>query len=256
MPCSLPPLVQILILVVAWRRCGNEDLRPALLQRYVDLFGRTIDLLLMQVLQLRRRRGEEPIRRRRHCRRQCLRPELLLLQLMQLQLRLNLWLKCCRCQWLAIGDCCRLRLLLLMANLCDDLLLLLGLLLVLHTHLRHVLHLHLLGLVLLWLRLIGHRLAMLLRLWLMLYAWTGSWLHLLLLIVVVALVLVVVLGEVTFRVAQRHVRLALVLLQIDRFVEVVVDDVVLGGLLADVVVRGGHADQVDLVEREALRADP
>lgn len=212
----------------------------------------------MQVLQLRRRRGEEPIRRRRHCRRQCLRPELLLLllvQLMQLQLRLNLWLNCCRCQWLAIGDCCRLwlLLLLLMANLCDDLLLL-GLLLVLHTHLRHVLHL--LGLVLLWLWLIGDRLAMLLRLWLMLYAWPGSWLLLLLLVVVVALVLVVVLGEVTFRVAQRHVRLALVLLQIDRLVEVVVDDVVLGGLLADVVVRGGHADQVDLVEREALGADP
>lgn len=83
---SLPSLVQILILIVAWRRCGNKDLRPALLQRYIDLFGRTIDLLLMQVLQLWRRRGKEAIRRRRHCRRQRLWPELLLLLVLELVL--------------------------------------------------------------------------------------------------------------------------------------------------------------------------
>lgn len=168
---------------------------------------------------------------------------------MQLQLRLDLWLnRCCR-QWLAIGDCCWLWL--LVPDLCDDLLLRL-LLLVLHTYLG-------LGL---WLRLrlIRDCLAMLLGLYLwlmlMLYTWTGRWLFLLFLVVVVALVFVVVLGEVAFRVAQRHVRLALMLLQIDRLVEIVVHDMILGGLLADVVVRGGHANQVDLVEGEAFGADP
>lgn len=46
------------------------------------------------------------------------------------------------------------------------------------------------------------------------------------------------------------------LLQIDGLVEIIVDYMILGGLLADVVVRGWHANQVDLVEREALGADP
>lgn len=138
-----------------------------------------------------------------------------------------------------------------MPDLCDDLLLWLRL--VLHTHLLH------LGLGL-WLRLIGDCLAMLLglrlRLMLMLHAWTGRWLFLLFLVVVVALVFVIVLGEVAFRVAQRHVRLALMLLQIDRLVQIVVHNVILGRLLADVVVRRGHANQVDLMEGEALGADP
>lgn len=169
---------------------------------------------------------------------------MMLMQLMQLQLWLYLRLYGCRGQWLPIGDCRGLRL--LVTYLCDDLLLLLRLLLVLDAHL-----------VLLRLRLISKRLTMLLwLLLLMLYAWPGRGLHLLLLLVVVALVLVVVLWEIALRVAQRYIRFALMLLQIDWLVQIVIDNVVLGGLLADVVVRWGHANQMDLMKGEALGAYP
>lgn len=135
--------------------------------------------------------------------------------------------------------------------------------------------LHLLGLLildtylgLLLLRLlVGHNLAMLLLgllllnamvvlllLLLRLDAWPGC--GLLLLFIIVTLVFVVVFREVTLRVAKRHIGLALVLLKIDWLVQVIVHNMILGGLLADVVVRGRHADQVDLMEGEALRADP
>lgn len=46
------------------------------------------------------------------------------------------------------------------------------------------------------------------------------------------------------------------LLKIDGLVQVVVYNMVLGGLFADVVVRGRHADEMDLVEGETLRTDP
>lgn len=181
---------------------------------------------------------------------------MLLLQLMQLQLWLNLRLYGCRGQWLPIGNGCGLRLvsdlcnnlLLLLLMMMLQLLLLLRLLLVLNAYLGRVLWLRLW----LWLRLIGNRLTVLLLL--VLNAWTGC--GQLLLLVVVALVLVVVLWEIALGVAQRDVRLALMLLQIDGLVEIVVDNMVLGGLLADVVVRWGHANQMDLMEGEALGTDP
>jgi len=96
-------------------------------------------------------------------------------------------------------------------------------------------------------------LLLLLRLMLDAWPWSGGQL---LLLVIVTLMLVVVFREVTLRVAQCDVGLALVLLEVDRLVQVVVHYVVLGGLLADVVVRRRHADQMDLVEGETLGADP
>lgn len=219
---------------------------------------RMLLLLLLQMLQLGCS-GEEAIRRRRHGRRQRLWPLLVqlqlgLVQLMQLQLRLD----CGRWQWLPVGQGSWLRLR-LVPDLGNHLLLLrLCLLLVLDLVLLRLLVLHpdlLLGLLLGLLIDLAMLLGLLLLLVLVLDArpWGGQ---LLLLLVVVALVFIVVLREVALRVAQRHIGLALVLLQVDWLVQVIVDDVVLGGLLADVVVRGRHADQVDLVEGEALGADP
>ena len=46
------------------------------------------------------------------------------------------------------------------------------------------------------------------------------------------------------------------LLHVDRLVEIIVDEVILGRLLADVVPGRWHADQVHLMEGKALRADP
>lgn len=205
--------------------------------------------MLLQML--KRRSSEETIRRRCYCGRQRLRSLMLMLQLMQLQLWLYLWLYGCRGQWLPIGNSCGLRL--LVSDLCNNLLLLLlRLLLVLDAYLGRVLQLLRLRLMLwLRLRLIGNRLAMLLRL--MLNAGTGRGK---LLLIVVTLVFIIVLREIALRVAQRDIRLALMLLQIDGLVEIVVDNMILRGLLADVVVRWGHANQMDLMESKALRADP
>lgn len=82
-----------------------------------------------------------------------------------------------------------------------------------------------------------------------------SW-TILIVLAVLSLVLVEALRVVAFRVAQRDVRLVLVLLHVQSLVQVVVDHVVLGRLRANVVGRWWHADQVNLMEGEALRADP
>lgn len=55
---------------------------------------------------------------------------------------------------------------------------------------------------------------------------------------------------------ERNVGLRLVLLHVDRLVQIVVDEVIFGRLLADVFIGRRHADEVDLMERGALRADP
>lgn len=47
-----------------------------------------------------------------------------------------------------------------------------------------------------------------------------------------------------------------VFFHVDRLVEVVVDEVILGRLLADVVAGWWHTDQVHLMECEAFRTDP
>jgi len=269
---SLPPLVEVLILIIP-RRCGNEHLRPALLQRYVDLLGRAEDLLLLLLLQVLQLGGSgvKAVRRRRHGRRQRLWPLLVQLQLGLVQLmQLQLGLDCGHGQWLPVGQGSRLRLR-LVADLLHHLWLrlsllvvLLRLLLVLYPHLGlllrllvgHHLAMLLLGLLLLllvMLLLLVVLLLLLLRLMLDAWPWSGGQL---LLLVIVTLMLVVVFREVTLRIAQCHIGLALVLLEVDRLVKVVVHYVVLGGLLADVVVRGRHADQMDLVEGETLGADP
>jgi len=214
--------------------------------------------------------GVKAVRRRRHGRRQRLWPLLVQLQLGLVQLmQLQLGLDCGHGQWLPVGQGSRLRLR-LVADLLHHLWLrlsllvvLLRLLLVLYPHLGlllrllvgHHLAMLLLGLLLLLLVMLLLLVVLLLLLRLMLDAWPWRGGQLLLL-VIVALVFVVVLREVTLRIAQCHIGLALVLLEVDRLVKVVVHYVVLGGLLADVVVRGRHADQVDLVEGEALGADP
>lgn len=55
---------------------------------------------------------------------------------------------------------------------------------------------------------------------------------------------------------ERDIGLRLVLLHVDRLVEIVVDEVIFGRLLADVLVGRWHADEVDLVECGAFRANP
>lgn len=73
---------------------------------------------------------------------------------------------------------------------------------------------------------------------------------------ILSVVLVEALRIVSFRVAQRDVRFVLVLLHVQRFVQVVVDHMVFGGLGADVVGCWWHADEMDLMEGESFRADP
>lgn len=70
--------------------------------------------------------------------------------------------------------------------------------------------------------------------------------YLLLLILVVSVVPVDLSGVVPVGVLEGHVGLPLYLLLVDRPVQVLVHEMVLGGLLADAVGAGGHADQVHL----------
>lgn len=57
--------------------------------------------------------------------------------------------------------------------------------------------------------------------------------------------------EISLAVSQGHVGLVLRLGQVQRFVEILVDEVILRALLAVDVAAGRHADQVDL-QRERL----
>lgn len=77
-----------------------------------------------------------------------------------------------------------------------------------------------------------------------------------LLVVLLTLVLEDLLRIVPLRIAQHHIGLLVVLVHIQGFVQVLVHKVVLGRLLANVLAARGHADQMDLVEGEALGTDP
>lgn len=65
-----------------------------------------------------------------------------------------------------------------------------------------------------------------------------------------------VLWIVAFRVSQCDIWFRLVFFDVDRLVQKVVDDVVFGRLLADVITRWWHADQMHLMECKTFGADP
>lgn len=75
-------------------------------------------------------------------------------------------------------------------------------------------------------------------------------------VLVLTLVVVDILGIVAFWILQRNVWLRLMLFDVDGFVEEIVDDVVLWWLLANVIARRWHANQMDLVEDETFRTHP
>lgn len=81
-------------------------------------------------------------------------------------------------------------------------------------------------------------------------------LSLLLVIIILSIILIEIFRIVTFGISQCNIWFRFVFGQINRFVQVIIDDVVFAWLLANIFTGWWHADQMDLVEWKSLRANP
>ena len=55
-------------------------------------------------------------------------------------------------------------------------------------------------------------------------------------VLLITFLIIIVLGIIAFRIAQRDIGLAMMLLQIDGLVQIIIDNMILGGLFADVLI--------------------